>query len=231
MNADPEIVTGAEEYEIAGLNEIEVFNTAVDEIDSEVVNLILVAIDASGSMGTFISDMQASLLQFQNDLRASKEADEILVARANFSTYIDIGGYKPLDEFDTSYRPSGQTRLYDVIIDCADGLMAYAEFLRAEGFRVKAVFSVFSDGADTYSTAIQREAAKRIADLNDAEITTAFISFGSAAGAEAQALGFKNILKTGADASSLRRAFAVLSRSVVDQSRSVTPNINNFFDV
>ena len=47
-----------EEIIIDGLDEIEMQNTAVDDIDSENVNLIFIGIDKSGSMSSYRGDMQ-----------------------------------------------------------------------------------------------------------------------------------------------------------------------------
>ena len=93
------------EYEtvIDGLDEIEIENTSIDEIDSENINLIFLGIDQSGSMYSYNNDMKRALLEFKDALIHSKEADEILIARANFSSGIEIGGYKKIDEFLGDY--------------------------------------------------------------------------------------------------------------------------------
>ena len=82
------------ELDIMGLDEIEQENTSVDEIDDEDINLMFIGIDQSISMGCYVSEMKQSLEDFKQALIDSKEADEILVARANFSTNINISGYK-----------------------------------------------------------------------------------------------------------------------------------------
>ncbi len=90
--------------EIDGLDEIEVENTAVDDLESESINLIFLGIDESGSMTQYIKDMQNCLTEFKTALTDSKEADEILVARADFSDFINIGGYKKecIEEWEVS---------------------------------------------------------------------------------------------------------------------------------
>jgi len=80
--------------DIMGMDEIENYNTGVDELETENINLIFVGIDQSWSMGRYIGDMKNALSEFKSSLTDSKEADEILVARANFSSTIDVGGYK-----------------------------------------------------------------------------------------------------------------------------------------
>ena len=79
---------------IDGLDQTEMINTSVEEIDSENVNLIFVGIDRSSSMWRFEADMKKALEDFRDALGASGEADEILVARADFSGDISVGGYR-----------------------------------------------------------------------------------------------------------------------------------------
>jgi uncharacterized protein YegL len=223
--------------EIAGLDQIELENTSVDELDSEVVNLINVAIDQSGSMDSYQSDMTRSLADFKSSTANSKEADTILVARTNFmDNTVDISGYKKIDEFDTDFFASGCTPLYDAIIEGVDKLTntqgtGYMDYLKQQGMRVKSVFAVFSDGEDTSSNSSLSAAKAKIDYLNKREIVTACICFGQDAVKDATNLGFKNILTVGASASELRKAFNCLSKSVAENSKSVVNKTTDFFEV
>lgn len=219
--------------EIDGLDEIEVENTAVDDLDSENINLIFLGIDESGSMGSYIGDMQNCLKEFKAALTDSKEADEILVARADFSDTINIGGYKKISEFDTSFDVYGCTAMFDTIVDGSGKLEEYRKFLKAEGMsRVKGVFAIFSDGLDNQSVHSFSEAKRAVEFLNSEEITTAFISFGGAATQTAKDLGFRNILDVASSASELRKAFNCLSKSVIESSKSaLSDDGDDFFQV
>lgn len=219
------------EQEIDGLDEIEMENTAVDDLESENINLIFVGIDVSGSMMSFEGDMRKSLAEFKTALTDSKEADEILVARANFNGTVDIGGYKKITEFDTSYGAIGMTALYDVIAEGTEKLKDYRTFLKEQGVRVKAVFAIFSDGEDTVSPSGFSGAKQAISDLNNEEITTAFISFGGEATQTAKDLGFRNVLDVASSASELRKAFDCLSKSVIESSKSVVADEDDFFQI
>lgn len=97
--------------------------------------------------------------------------------------------------------------------------------------RVKAVFAVFSDGADNDSKSSFGEAKRAVEYLNDEEITTAFISFGGGAAKVAKDLGFRNMLDVSSSASELRRAFQCLSKSVIESSKSVLADEDDFFKV
>lgn len=218
-------------FEIDGLEEVEATNTSVEDIDSENVNLIFVGIDQSGSMSPFIRDMKHSLSEFKDALMNSKEADEILVARANFEDKIEVGGYKKIDEFDTDFCTGGCTAMYDTIVEGTEKLKEYRKYLREQGVRVKAVFAIFSDGADNVSNHNFSEAKKAVEFLNSEEITTAFISFGPEAKTEATNLGFRNNLDVASSASELRKAFNCLSKSVIESSKSVLSDGDDFFQI
>lgn len=217
--------------EIDGLDDIEIENTSIEEIDSENINLIYIGIDQSGSMGAYSNDMKHSLSEFKDALLSSKEADEILVARANFEDTIDVGGYKKISEFETSFRDGGCTAMYDAITEGTEKLKEYRQFLKDQGVRVKAVFAIFSDGLDNASNSNFSEAKKSVDFLNSEEITTAFISFGGAATKEAKDLGFRNILDVTSSASELRKAFNCLSKSVIESSKSVVSDGDDFFQI
>lgn len=217
--------------EIDGLDEIELENTAVDDIESENINLIFLGVDESGSMDSFVKDMKHSLTEFKDALVNSKEADEILVARADFSDSCVIGGYKEIDKFDTSFATYGCTAMYDTIVEGSEKLKDYRQYLKDQGVRVKAVFAIFSDGFDNSSRNSFGQAKQAIDYLNKEEITTAFISFGGAATKEAKDLGFKNILDVSSSASELRKAFNCLSKSVIESSKSVLADGDDFFQI
>lgn len=222
-----------EHVEILGLDEVEVQNTAVEELETEVINLIFVGIDQSGSMYSYQNTMEESLRDFKDALEQSKEADEMLVARANFNEYtVNVGGYKKINQFDTDYIADGMTPLYDVITEGTEKLTTYMTYLKEQGMRVKAVFAIFSDGDDTSSRSALQDAKASIETLNKQEITTAFISFGAGAKQEADRLGFKNILNiTNSNASELRKAFNCLSKSVIEASKSVVAKDDDFFNM
>lgn len=214
---------------IDGLDEIELENTSIDDIGSENINLIFLGIDQSGSMKVYDQDMRHALEEFRTALMNSREAEEILVARANFDSGIDVGGYKRIDEFQTGFTARGCTAMYDAITEGTSKLKNYRAFLKNEGMRVKAVFAVFSDGLDNDSRHTFSEAKQAVSFLNQEEITTAFISFGGKAAGTARDLGFQNLLDVTSSASELRRAFDCLSRSVIESSRSVLADANDFF--
>lgn len=220
-----------EEIKIDGIEDVEAANTSVDEIDSENINLIFVGIDKSTSMEEFEGDMSKALNDFKDALTNSKEADDILVARADFADSATVGGYKRIMEFDTAYHTGGCTAMFDTIVDGTNRLKDYRDYLKNEGMRVKAVFAIFSDGVDNSSRNGFSSAKKAVEYLNKEEIVTAFISFGGKATQVAKDLGFRNVLDVKSSASELRKAFNCLSKSVIENSKSAVSKQDDFFDV
>lgn len=217
--------------EIDGLDEIEVENTAVDDLESENIHLDFVGIDQSYSMNPYRADMKKCLEEFKGGLINSKNENEILIARSDFSDEVKTGGYKKISEFDTGYSVFNMTALYAAIIEGTGKLLDYYKFLKDEGHRVKAVFAIFSDGEDTMNGNFG-EAKSCIESLNKKEITTAFISFGGQATQTAKDLGFRNILDVASSASELRKAFNCLSKSVIESSKSVlSDDGDDFFQI
>lgn len=219
------------DYEVDGLDQIEIANTPIDDIDSDFVNLMFIGIDESTSMIPEIDTMRDCLAKFKDALINSKQAGDILIARADFNDAIKVGGYKHIDSLDTGYVADGCTHLYDVIVDGVQKLLDYKDFLWDGGTRSKAVFAIFSDGEDVGSSYNVAEAKSAIEKLKKKEITTAFIAFGSDAQREARTLGFKNILDVSSSSSELRKAFDCLSKSVIESSKSDMPDEDDFFKV
>lgn len=216
---------------INGLDELEIANTSIEEIDNENINLIFIGLDKSGSMHRYERDMLSVLDDFKVSLLDSKESDEILVARADFSDSVSIGGYKKISDFDTSFSTGGGTALYDSIVEGMEKLRDYRKLLKDSGMRVKAVFAFFSDGEDNANRTSFSEAKAAVEYLNSEEITTAFISFGGVADKLSKDLGFKNVLKVDSSASELRKAFNCLSKSVIESSKSVVADADDFFTI
>jgi uncharacterized protein YegL len=212
-----------------GLDEIEVQNTAVDDLESENVYLADLLIDSSGSMQPFEGAMVDALTNFKESMLKTKEhdANEMLVSRINFcGKNITIGGFKKVEDLDLAYRASGMTPMYNAIIKAKEELMQYMQHLRNRGMTVRATVGIFSDGDETTSPSKFGEAKAAIAELQAAEVNTVFIVFGTdrqVVRQRALDLGFKDnlILDAGDTGHTLRAAFDTFSKSLSSHSKNV----------
>lgn len=135
-----------------------------DDIDSEEITLISVAIDASGSMsGERDTVIDAYNNHFLKALRGAKNAESIHIALWVFSDLDNnpdnycrlVHGYVPatqaLELNDTIYSPDGMTPLNMAVHRCMSGIVAYGQQLRDEGTNTKCAIVVFSDGYENSS--------------------------------------------------------------------------------
>lgn len=203
---------------------IEDTNSSIDELDGEDVTLMGLAIDNSGSMTFYIGAMADALASTKQALEASKNAEEIRISRIDFDNESIASGYIPVSDMDTTYpKPIsyGGTSIYDMIVKDGQAMREYRKYLRENGYRVRAVFAIFTDGEDMHSTHSIQEAKQVIDAMAREEIITVMIEFGAEAAGVAKALGISKSISCGSTEHELRNAFAMVSQSVVSVSQNV----------
>lgn len=208
----------------------------IDDIDSEEVTLVVVAIDASGSMHEHANDViKAYQEQFLKSLQAAKNAESILVSTLIFSASgIDnvrlVHGYTPVSQCPELtpdiYSPEGGTPLYDAVWNALTGLVAYGQNLRDNGTRTKSIVCVLSDGFEN-SSRISASKVRQLAGdvLRQQEFVLSYVFFGeqSAGDTAAREIGFPSHhrLTENLDGSGIRRVFGQVSASVITTSQAV----------
>lgn len=211
-----------------------------DDIDSEEIMLISVAIDASGSM---FNERDTVIDSYNNHflapLRGAKNAESIHVALWVFSdqngnpdTYCRlIHGYVPvtqaLELTPDNYNPSGQTPLNMSVHRCMSGIVSYGQTLRDEGTNTKCAIVVFSDGYENVSGVNFSDARiSRMADdlLRQEIYILSYCYFGpeSDAAKTANKIGFPQRHSIAVDKtdSEIRRVFGQASSSLVSASQN-----------
>lgn len=206
---------------------IEDNNSSIDELDSENVTLMGLAIDNSGSMGLYIGAMADALASTKKAMAASKNSDEIRISRIDFDNESIASGYIPVADMDTTYQKSisfGGTAIYDMIVKDGEAMREYRKYLCDNGYHVRAVFAIFTDGEDMHSDHSIQEAKQVIDAMAREEIITVMIEFGAEAAGIAKALGISKSISCGSTDHELRNAFAMVSKSVVSVSQNVAAN-------
>ena len=208
-------------------------NIDVGDIENDHMYLMSVAIDCSGSMSPYVSEMKMSMTNYVKSIKDSKSDDEMLVSRTDFSSNVTSSGFQVIDDFGTDYSAGGTTHMYDAIIAAAYQLTDYMNTLNSSGVRTRGGLVIFSDGDDIGSTKTIHDARDAIAMLKKEEIVVAFVAFGPDARGIANDLGITDVLETKASESELRRVWGVLSKSAISSSKSAAAGVsqNTFFDV
>lgn len=207
----------------------------VDDIDSEEVTLVVVAIDASGSMYEYADDVIKSYNRdFLESLCGAKNAESILVSTLVFSAWEQnnvrlVHGYTPVPDCPelTSqvYAPDGGTPLHDAVWNGLTGLVAYGQNLRDNGTRTKSIVVVLSDGQENSSRISASKVKNLVSDvLRQQEFILSYIFFGDEAEGDkyAKKIGFPahHRLTEGLDGSGIRRVFGQVSASVITTSQA-----------
>ncbi len=201
---------------------------SVDDLAGDEVTLFVEVLDKTGSMAVFTDDVIFGYNEHIEALVESKAADSILMSTWVFDQSSTLlHGYLPLTSVPrldrSTYRPGGNTALYDAILDAFTSVVAYSQSLRDAGVRTKIVVVVVSDGDDnaSYNTATSvATVAQEL--LNQEYYTLAFIAFGMNGNSVASRLGFpsENTKDFNADRHDLRLAFGTISKSVIRASQT-----------
>lgn len=124
--------------------------------------LVDIAVDMSGSVSPFVSELVAMIETTIEACRRSPRSDNLLIRVSAFSTHFqngiaEIHGYIPLADIDLAnyhnLRAYGGTPLYDACFVGVGALNAYAKVLFDQDYLVNGITFIITDGDNTISTA------------------------------------------------------------------------------
>jgi hypothetical protein len=208
------------------------------DLPEDRVTLFVPIIDMSGSRAHEAPLMRSEYNNVLDALEASSGSDTILVSCWTFDTAPKLlHGFLPLKDASrldqSNYHPEGMTALYDTVLDVFTSTTAYAKTLMDQGYRVKVVIVVLTDGEDNSSRTPTRDVQTVARDLLDQEIyVLALVSFGTGfAHDAAKLMGFpsENVVEFGLGPRDIRHAFQLVSSSVIRQSQTTIAGTTNFF--
>lgn len=209
-----------------------------EELVEDRVTLVVPVVDATGSMTSEAHVLRAEYNKMLDALSKSKARDTILVSSWLFETTPTLlHGFVSLDDAvkldDRNYSPGGMTAMYDAVLDVFTSTTAYAKSLLDQGYRVRVVVVVLTDGEDNSSRTRASEIAQVAKDLLNTEVyTLALVSFGKGFAFEAaERMGFppENVLEAGKSERDIRHALALVSSSVIKASTTQVASTGGFF--
>lgn len=217
--------------------------TALEQLEATDVTLITVLIDASSSIShrgleQAVREGQRTLI---DALAGTREADSLLVALWTFAdrqhvvhAYLPVADAARLDA--KTYRPSGNTALYDTWCDALGSNVAYAQQLRDAGTPVKSIVVVITDGEDTGSKRSLADCARLTRDLLASEqFVLAFVGVGSETDFRdiAKKMGLPDgsiLVQRDATRAAILKTFALVSQSAIRASQGlIKPGANAGF--
>lgn len=199
--------------------------------------IVSIALDVSGSVASFKSDLEKSYKDIVGACRKNPRAENLLVRGATFNENLhELHGFQGLDTIDeasTSFNPGGGTALFDSVLEGVEALGQYGKTLSDMDYLVNAVLFIITDGDDQGSrignpTKIKAaiEKVKRAESLESIKVI--LIGVGDQSSVKGyldtlqQDAGLDQFVWVGqADAKSLAKLAAFVSKSISSSSQAL----------
>lgn len=207
--------------------------------------LVTLAVDESGSVGDFASEIEKCVKEAVNGCRFSPRADNLLLRTVAFASRMrEHHGFKLLQDcnetdYDNFYQDNGKantgatTALYDTCENVVAAMNDMGEKLTSEDYNVNGIFIIITDGCDNESSLTVKDVQKRLKEAKEKEKMESLLSILVAVNVKEDAVlkileafkdkaGITQFVNLG-DASSkkLAKLAAFISKSVTSQSSSI----------
>ncbi len=137
--------------------------TKIENLGATEYTLFGLAVDTSGSLSGFDSELEACLKSVVESCQRSPRADNLMARVLTFSSRAEeVHGYKPLADchlgsYSGKTRTGGSTCLYDTSVDLIDSMSVYGKALLAQDYATNGIVCVVTDGIDECSTLTAKE--------------------------------------------------------------------------
>ena len=214
-------------------------NFDADNIQSdETINCVFV-IDKSGSIYSYVKDMNNALNDFLQTMQKSHVADKLLVSTIEFDGNVSVvSGFQPISNVNPfNINPGGTTALYDAVKVGLENAISYREQLQNSGLTAKTLVFIITDGDDNSSKTNPSEIKQIISDIYKNEMNAfsfTIIMFGVGSEADFDSardqMGIdKNLIaKVGTTGAEIRKMINFISSSVSSSANGSTPTSITF---
>jgi hypothetical protein len=213
--------------------------TRIRDLGAAEYTLVAIAADKSGSVSPHATEIERTIGQIVASAQLSPRADNLMLRVCVFDdTLTEVHGFAPLAACSSrDYRGTiangGTTALYDAAHNAIAAVSGYADELVAHDFAVNAIVFVVTDGLDNASKASRDSVGAALAAARSRgrlESLTAILvgvgvddaTTGAALAALQRDAGFAQYVELAqADAATLAKLAAFVSRSIAVQSRAL----------
>lgn len=146
-------------------------NFNVDNIDVDDVILSVFCFDRSGSISTYVNEMNSAMKETIDKWKNSHHAEKIMYSQIEFDSNVEvIHGFQPIENVDfVDVKPRGLTALVDAVKLSIENAKSYYDSVLASGAEAKVMVFVFTDGEDNSSNSSPSDIKQMIQDINSDE--------------------------------------------------------------
>ena len=131
--------------------------TRIGDLGSAEYTLVSIAADRSGSVSSFLREIERCMRDVVLACQRSPRADNLMLRVTCFDAGLsELHGFKPLadcppSELAGKLKAGGATALYDAALDAFDAVARYGKDLASHDLTVNALVFVLTDGMDNAS--------------------------------------------------------------------------------
>lgn len=210
----------------------------IDSLGASEYTLVVIAVDCSGSVTPFKTEIEKALQETVASCRKSPRADNLLLRTVFFDTSVqEFHGFKPLPDCNEAdyagcLPNGGMTALYDAAYTAVKSATDLGKQMVSKQYQVNAAVFVITDGQDNASKVSRKMVADALAEARNSEslesIMPVLIGVNSQQGALDPYLdsfkteaGFQQYVGITADQKTIAKLAGFISRSISSQSQSI----------
>jgi uncharacterized protein YegL len=124
----------------------------VGALTSSEYTLVNIALDMSGSVGTYYKELTEAITTIIQACKKSDRAENLMIRIATFNNNVEeLHGFKTLttisaDDYSQILSPTGTTALYSATIDAIETMEQYGHTLTDQEFEANGILFVITDG-------------------------------------------------------------------------------------
>lgn len=211
-------------------------NLNPDEVEVDETINVLIVVDVSGSVGSYVHELNSNINAFIDKMQKSHHAEKIMLSFLEFSGQQNINvtnGFQPIVNVapqDFSKNIGGVTALYDAVLTGLNNALDYRDQLDKTGVETKTLLFVITDGGDNDSRNPAASVKQKIdALMGDERDATAFESILFGVGNDAdftraqQDMGIRQLAQVGNSAEEIRKMIGIISASVSSSASGQGP--------
>jgi uncharacterized protein YegL len=214
--------------------------TRIDELGASEYTLVGIAIDNSGSVYDFGTEIEACDKEIVKSCQHSPRADNLMLRMVRFNSRVEeVHGFKPLsecnvDDYTGVVTPGGMTALFDASVNVVEAVARYGKDLVSQDFIANGIVFVVTDGDDNDSTATVKMLGETIKRATRGEALESLVTVLVGVNTDAQTglnayleriardAGFTQYVAIAkADARTLAKLADFVSRSISSQSQAL----------